>query len=127
MVFLRRAAACALAISDTLTDLNASYRERGLPECAARVGIHSGTVVATTIGVADKLKYTVVGDVVVVAQRLEGTRDVEHDFDASPCRILASKSTRERLGDHFATEPIGGLALAGLSEPVEAVRVLGKS
>ena len=123
----KSATACSLAIAETLSSLNDRYRKLGLPECAARVGIHTGAVVATSIGVADKLKYTVVGDVVVVAQRLEGTRDVEHDFDATPCRILASATTRARMGDDFETESIGALSLAGMEEPVEAVRVLRRS
>jgi adenylate cyclase len=122
----RNAATCALAIEETLTSLNERYRSLGLPECATRVGIHTGAVVASSIGDTNKLKYTVVGDVVVVAQRLEGTRDVAHDFEARPCRILISAATRERLGDGFHTEPVGALSLAGLEEPVEAVRLLGK-
>ncbi|MGH2901242.1 MAG: adenylate/guanylate cyclase domain-containing protein, partial [Solirubrobacteraceae bacterium] len=87
----RRAATCALEMSSTLARINASYRERALPTVAMRIGINTGAVVAGSLGSADRLKYTVVGDAVVVAQRLEALDGVEHDFDASPCRVLVSE------------------------------------
>lgn len=121
----RQAIACGLAITKKLHELNAHYRNEGLPECAARVGIATGTVVASDIGVADKLKYTVVGDVVVTAQRLEATREIEHDFDRQPCRVLISSATYERAGQGFACEATGAIALPGLETPVEAWRAFG--
>ena len=89
-----------------------------------RIGIHTGSLVAGSLGSADRLKYTVVGDNVVTAQRLEATDVVPHDYDAHPCRILISDDTHARLGDLFQTESVGKLQLKGKAEPVGAHRVL---
>ena len=71
------------------------------------------------------MKYTVVGDVAVTAQRLESTREVAHDYDAAPCRILLSEATRELIAAAYRTEPVGDVALEGRADPVAAHRLLG--
>ena len=110
------AASCALAMGEALDELNADYRARRLPECAMRIGIHTGMVVAGSLGAADRLKYTVVGDVVVTAQRLEATDAVSHDFELNPCRILASEETCKRLTAGFTTEVLDPISLKGKKE-----------
>lgn len=120
----RRAATCALEMGATLARINASYRERALPTVAMRIGINTGAVVAGSLGSADRLKYTVVGDAVVVAQRLEALDGVEHDFDASPCRVLVSEETARHLGDAYRLEPLGHRALKGKDEQVGVYRLL---
>ena len=120
----RAAVQCALEMRATLARINASYRARDLPTIAMRVGINTGELVAGSLGSADRLKYTVVGNAVVVAQRLEAL-DVEHDFAAEPCRVLVSEKTAQRLGDAFQLEPLGARALKGKGEPVLVYRVSG--
>jgi len=114
----------ALAMDAALTDLNRGYLERGLPRCSIRVGIHSDTAVAGSIGSADHLKYSVVGDVVVTAARLGSTTTIDHDFERSPSRIVISERTLALVGDRFETQPVGAVALKGKEEAVEAHRVL---
>ena len=91
-----------------------------------RIGIHTGPVVAGSVGAAERLKYTVVGDVVVTAQRLESTEAVPHDFAAAPCRILASEETCSRLTPDFITETLDPISLKGRAEPVALRRVRGR-
>ena len=112
-------------MADSLERLNTRYRERDLPIVQLRIGIHTGTVVAGSLGSAARLKYTVVGASVVVAQRLEALEDVAHDFDTAPCRILISGETAQKLGDAFRLEPLGPRTLKGRDEPVAVFRVLG--
>ncbi|MDG2334597.1 MAG: adenylate/guanylate cyclase domain-containing protein [Myxococcota bacterium] len=119
----RSAVDAALAMAQALGELNADYRRRGLPECGMRIGIHTGSVVAGSLGAAERLKYTVVGDVVVTAQRLEATDAVPHDFEREPCRILASEDTCARLGDGVDSEPLEPIALKGRQEPVSLRRI----
>jgi adenylate cyclase len=121
----RHAAACACAMARELPRLNESLRRRGLPACAAKIGLHTGPAVAGSVGEADRMKYTVVGDVAVTAQRLESTREVAHDFEAQPCRILLSEATRSLVAGAFRTEPVGHIALEGREEPIAAHRLLG--
>ena len=120
----RRAVCCALEMGTTLARINAAYAARDLPTVAMRVGVNTGPVVAGSLGSADRLKYTVVGDAVVVAQRLESLDGVAHDFDASPCRVLISGETARHLDGGFELEALGARALKGKDEPVEVFRVL---
>ena len=115
---------CALTMSKTLGELNARYRVVGLPECAMRIGINTGAVVAGSLGATGRLKFTVVGDVVVVAQRLESTSEVEHAFERYPCRILASEATCTLLSSDIETEPVGEIALRGMDAKVFVRRIL---
>jgi adenylate cyclase len=110
---------------EALESLNAGYRERKLPNVAARIGIHTGPVVAGSVGSAERLKYTVVGDVVITAQRLESTDRVAHDFEHTPCRILISEATRRHLDGGFRCEPQGVVPLKGKQEEVAVYSVLG--
>ncbi|MDE0883906.1 MAG: adenylate/guanylate cyclase domain-containing protein [Myxococcota bacterium] len=119
----RSAVDAALAMARGLEELNADYRSRGLPECGMRIGIHTGSVVAGSLGAAGRLKYTVVGDVVVTAQRLEATDAVPHDFEREPCRILASEATCARLDDRVDSEPLEPIALKGRQERVGLRRI----
>ncbi len=113
---------CAQAMARRLDAVNARYREQGLPTVAMRIGLNTGPVVRGTIG-RGRMKTTSVGEAAITAQRLEALADVEHDFDAEPCRILISGATRERIGDAFACEDLGRFALKGRREPVAVFRV----
>jgi adenylate cyclase len=121
----RSAVRCALAASRALSGINAAHRARGWPPIAMRVGIHTGSVVTGCLGSAQKLKFTVVGDVVVAAARLESLEGIEHDFEAQPARILISAQTLERLGAEFRTDALGSQVLKGRSQPLEVFRVHG--
>ena len=62
---------CALGMHERLGDLNAARARRGQVALAVSIGIHSGDVLAGTIGAADRHEYTVIGDAVNVAARLQ--------------------------------------------------------
>ncbi len=121
----RHAVTCALDLTDALARLNATYRERGLPAVAMRVGVHTGPVVAGSLGSEDRLKYTTMGDVVVTAERIQTLSEVDHDFRAHPCRILVSDRTLRYLGNEFRTESLGRFSLRGKADEVPVYRVLG--
>ena len=110
-----------------LRELNLWYASQGLPTCAARIGIDTGSLVAGSLGSAERLKYTVVGNAAVTAQRLESTGAVEHDFERSACRILASEHTCELLDDSFETQSVGAIPLKGKREPLRVWRILGRA
>jgi adenylate cyclase len=121
----RSAVGCALAMGDALQGLNQRYRNANLPEAAIRIGVHTGPVVAGSIGSANRLKYTVMGSVVITAQRLESTDAVPHDFTRNPCRILASETTWRRVAELVESEPVGELELKGMAQKTAAYRILG--
>jgi len=120
----RAAVECALAMRAALARLNARWRAEGLPEVRVRAGIHTGPVVAGSFGNAERLEYTVIGDTVNVASRLEGFDKSPVDA-AEPLRIHASDATLALLGDGFAAVPIGEVLLKGKDVPVRVHRIAG--
>jgi adenylate cyclase len=64
---------CALGIRERLGALNAERMRAGVAALEVSIGMHSGEVLAGTIGAADRHEYTVIGDTVNVAARLQQT------------------------------------------------------
>ena len=103
----RRGAAvrCALGMHERLADAERRPRAgRGQPPLAVSIGIHCGDVLAGTIGAADRHEYTVIGDTVNVAARLqqlckeEAQAIVVSDaaYATRPRRRLSTASSRAR-------------------------------
>ncbi len=67
-----RAMKAALEMSEALDDLNWKWQKRGLPAIGVGIGINTDVVVAGNMGSETRLNYTVIGDGVNLASRLEG-------------------------------------------------------
>ncbi len=107
----RQALECALGMLRRLEALNARRATRGEPAIAIGIGLHTGSVVAGSIGSPELLQYSYVGDTVNTASRIERlTRRLERD-------LLVSDVTFERAG--------GAAELEGELMPPERLR--GKS
>jgi adenylate cyclase len=122
----RNAVRCALEMSKEMERLNAEWKERGLPACTMRVGIHTGTLVAGSLGSAERQEYTVIGDSVNIASRLESF-DREGETLIIPrgiCRTLVSEATKTLLGEEFETLMIGEMNLKGKGQSVRIFCVL---
>jgi class 3 adenylate cyclase len=66
------AAAAAVEMQKSLRILNEDLKKAGLPEIRTGIGIHKGKVLAGNIGSSSRMEYTVIGDTVNVASRIEG-------------------------------------------------------
>ena len=120
---------CALAMADTLRELNTRWRTEDRPTTGMRVGIFTGPAVAGSLGSAERSEYVVVGDTINTAARLESF-DKElfaPDHDSEPCRILIGETTLAMLGDRFATEAVGEVSLKGKEHIVGVYRVIGRA
>ena len=113
---------CALDMGTELRRLNADSQKLGRSPVQMRIGIFTGPAVAGCIGSRDRLEFTVMGDTVNTAARLES---FDKDYAASEaCRILIGHSTFELLDGKFATEFVQTIELKGKSRKTSIYRVL---
>ncbi len=97
----------ALRASNRMRRMNELWRTEGRPTMRLRVGLHCANVVVGNIGAAARLSYTVMGDGVNVASRLEG---VNKQFGTSIC---ISDSVYEQVADRVLARPIHRLSVKG--------------
>ena len=101
---------CAISMANKLRNLNRDWETRGLPTVAMRVGIATGKLVAGTLGSEQRSDYTIIGDTVNIASRLES---YDKTFDAGICRILISEATYKYIPNQFTSNCIGTVVLKG--------------
>jgi adenylate cyclase len=110
------AVASAIAMQRRMVALNKELQEKGLEEIAIGIGINTGTVTIGYIGSEQRTDYTVIGDAVNLAARLEKR--------AQPWQILISRSTLEAVGSMFTVNPVGEMTVKGRTEPVQVYEVV---
>jgi adenylate cyclase len=113
---------CALDMGTELCRLNDNWKKLGRSPVQMRVGIFSGPAVAGCIGSSERLEFTVMGDTVNTAARLES---FDKDYAArDACRILIGHSTFELVDGKFSTEFVQAIELKGKSRKTSIYRVL---
>lgn len=117
------AIAAAIAMQGDLDALSAELAKNGLPRLGMGIGIDTGKVIAGNVGSPNRLGYTVIGDCVSFAARLEGL-SANGSVDAT---ILASAETMRRSRRRFASRPMAIQAARGASEPDLIYAVLGEA
>jgi class 3 adenylate cyclase/tetratricopeptide (TPR) repeat protein len=100
-----------------MLDVVARHNQAQGTDLEIRVGINVGEVVAVHLGTGGRMQYTVLGDAVNVASRLEG--------EAAPSTVLVSEAVYRRVDHRFEAEELEPLELKGKAEKVRAFRVVG--
>ena len=109
-----RAISCAVAMQRRQSELDAEAPAGGFPLTEIGIGVNTGIVIAGTVGGAGRFDYTVIGDAVNVAQRLQS--------EAGPGEILISAATAANCTWPQA-EAVGARELKGRKEPVDVFRI----
>jgi adenylate cyclase len=109
----------ALEIQERIGRLAEELKKDGLPGIEVRIGICSGIVVVGNMGSSDLYNYTVLGDTVNTASRLEGANK------ECGTKILISGSAREKAGSLIEARRLEPVALRGKSRNVEVYELIG--
>ncbi len=117
-----RAVRAALGMRHALMEFNAELAAEGRPPLGFGVGIHRARVVAGNIGSHRRLNYSVIGDGVNLAARLQPlTRRAEYATD-----IIVSEAIRSALHGHYIIRPLGEVSVKGRAETVRIHAVDGR-
>ena len=119
----RNAVHAALAIGPALDRLNSEFSAEGLPSIRVRIGINTGKMTQCSVGTSRRMEFTVLGDAVNTASRLES---FDLPDDGSTVRVLVGERTLALAGGDFVTRSVGELMLKGKSVPVQVHQVLSK-
>jgi adenylate cyclase len=90
----------AVAMDRALNELNRTWSERGLPVLQMGIGVHTGSVFAGNVGGRERIKYTVIGDPVNVASRVEGLNKELGTTILITAETLAAVRERVSVKDH---------------------------
>ncbi|MBS2025380.1 MAG: adenylate/guanylate cyclase domain-containing protein, partial [Deltaproteobacteria bacterium] len=110
----------ALRMSAKLEQMQVQWRSQGRPEFRARMGINSGTVVVGNIGSPERMNYTVVGDAVNLASRLEGLNK------SYGTQILLGEATANALQGRLILRPVDWVAVKGRAQAVLVYELVGE-
>ncbi len=117
----RNAVSCALDMEQKISELHIRWLRESLPKVRMRVGICTGPLVAGSLGGARRQEFSIFGDTLTIAARLESFD--KHLAAEHPCRILIGGSTRNLLNNAFHPVRVGRLEMKNRLEPVEVYQV----
>jgi adenylate cyclase len=121
----KNAVKSALGMSEEIRQMNARWKSEGKPLAGLRVGIFTGEAMAGDLGSDDYLEYSVIGDTVNTASRLESV-DKEGALTGgeAECRILIGELTYQYVRDEFPARHVGAINLKGKAGRTEIYNVL---
>ncbi len=108
----QRAVQAAQGLLQALERFNRNQVRRGEPSLRVGVGVATGQVLAGNVGSAERLEYTVIGDAVNLASRLDA---MTKDLDAT---VLVSEATAAAAQAPELLQPIGQVSVRGKHKPV---------
>jgi class 3 adenylate cyclase len=110
-----RAFAAAVSMLEAQVELDKTWAERGLPPFGLGIGVSTGPVAAALLGSEERLEYTLVGDTVNLAQRLQ-------DLARPGGCLVFSEATRAALTSEPECESLGEQAIKGRQGAIRAFK-----
>lgn len=117
----RHAVACALEMIEETARLRARWEQEGKPALRIGIGVNTGDAVVGNIGAEKVFGYTVIGDAVNLASRLEGKNK---DYGTE---IIVSEFTKARIGDAFELVYLDDVKVKGKEKAVRIYEVKGRA
>lgn len=105
----------AIEIEEKTNELKRIYEERGLPDINVGTGINTGTCIVGNMGSKSRFDYSVIGDAVNLAARLEATA-ARHEY--INYKTIISSYTYKQLPEGFICSDIGTIKVKGKEEPI---------
>jgi len=115
-----RACLAALECQVRMNKINESLGREGIPPLSMRIGLHSGDAVVGNMGSAQRFDYTIIGDNVNLASRLEG---VNKQFGT---KVIISETTTLHAGDRIEARELDLIAVKGKEKPIRIYELLGE-
>ncbi|MFQ5481479.1 MAG: CHASE2 domain-containing protein [Nitrospinaceae bacterium] len=115
-----RACITALEMQSRLAELRAQWKKDGWPELYMRIGINTGPMVVGNMGSKDRMDYTMMGDSVNLAARLEGANKYYKTY------TMISGMTLAHVKDRVEVRELDTIRVVGKSEPAPIFELLGK-
>jgi adenylate cyclase len=112
-----RAVKTALAMQAAVAELSAQRVAQGKEAMSIGIGISAGEAVAGSVGTEFQTEYTVIGDRVNLAARLES--------NAKPGQILVSEETYHQVADQVTATCLGQISVKGKEEPITVFEISG--
>lgn len=114
-----RAVKAALEMKERLNELNKKWGREGKVPLEIGIGINTGEVIAGNIGDVRRMEYTVIGDNVNLASRIEG---LTKNYG---CPIIISENTYEKVRDIVKVRELGNTSVKGKTRGIEIFELLG--
>jgi adenylate cyclase len=108
----------ALIMQKRLTELRQEWERDGKPEFKSRMGVNTGFMTIGNVGSHQRLSYTVIGDTVNLASRLEAINKQYQSY------IIISQSTYEEAKEQFQVRELDLITVKGKTEPVRIYQLL---
>lgn len=112
----RNAVACAIEIQKLVADPRRTFFRGEAAHLQVGIGVHTGYLVAGNLGSPRRMNYSMIGDTVNVAARLEGV--------ASGGEVIITEDTRALLGDAFRLDERAPVQVKGKSRPIRIYRAV---
>jgi class 3 adenylate cyclase len=110
---------CALDIQALVGSKKRNFFKGEASALKIGIGMHTGPLVAGNLGSSQRMNYTVIGDTVNVAARLEGVAEADE--------VIITESTYSHVRRHFKVEEKEPVKVKGKSAPIQIYRVLRKA